>query len=221
MNIQELTEAEILALTSDQIDQMVKLRMAQEGIKFIPNPNVPIYEEVQEPDITVYEIQQNSNTLRFLDKCEVELLFEMLTKTTSMCDIDYNYDSGYVYFMQRSSERIDVKMETKKVYSIDLYNKVKNVMRDNKKLKKQYEELFNEHIENLNQAQKIREEISTRHYEVIVKYDYLNNLCKKMKFDYLPLADGNEDVAFNFLKKAYSMDAEQEKYVLENYKNVE
>lgn len=221
MKIEELNEQEILALTSDQIDQMVKLRMAEEGIKFVPRPSTPVYEEVQEPDLTVFEIQQNGNTLRFLDKCDTELLFDMLSKTTSKCDIDYNYDNGYVYFMRKGLDRIDTKMETKKVYSIDLYNKVKSVMHDNRKLKEQYEELLKEYVENSNQAQEIKDDISAKYYEVVKKYDSLKNLCRKMKYDYLPIAEGNEEIAFNFLKKAYSMNADQENYVLENYKNVE
>ena len=41
-----------------------------------------------------------------------------------------------------------------------------------------------------------------------------------MKFDYMPLAENNEEVAMKFLRKAYSLTTEEAEYVTENYKSM-
>lgn len=40
-NINEMTEQEILALTEEDVQKMIKLRMMEEGIKIMDRPRVP------------------------------------------------------------------------------------------------------------------------------------------------------------------------------------
>ena len=50
------------------------------------------------------------------------------------------------------------------------------------------------------------------------KYADFDRMTYKFKNEYLPLAD-DEKIAMNFLKKAYVISSEAEKYILDNYKN--
>lgn len=45
-NINEMTEQEILALTEEDVQKMIKLRMMEEGIKIMDRPRVPELFEV-------------------------------------------------------------------------------------------------------------------------------------------------------------------------------
>ena len=52
--LNEMTELEILALTDDQIEKIVKYRKAEEGVVLMEKPIEPFYEEVRNKDITLY-----------------------------------------------------------------------------------------------------------------------------------------------------------------------
>ena len=55
--------------------------------------------------------------------------------------------------------------------------------------------------------------------EVKEKFWKLESYCRKFKYDYLPLSNGDETIAINFMDKAYSLTDEQKEYILINYKN--
>lgn len=40
-NISEMTEQEIIALSDEDVQKMIKLRMMEEGIKLLDKPKVP------------------------------------------------------------------------------------------------------------------------------------------------------------------------------------
>ena len=52
--LNEMTELEILALTDDQIEKIVKYRKAEEGVVLMEKPIEPSYEEEPNKDITLY-----------------------------------------------------------------------------------------------------------------------------------------------------------------------
>ena len=66
----------------------------------------------------------------------------------------------------------------------------------------------------------IEDEINEKVSEVREKYWKLESFCRKLKFDYLPLSDENEEIAMKFMDKAYNLTDEQKEYVLANYKAV-
>ena len=52
-NINEMTEQEILALTEEDVQKMIKLRMMEEGIKIMDRPRVPELFEVEPADLEI------------------------------------------------------------------------------------------------------------------------------------------------------------------------
>ena len=76
---------------------------------------------------------------------------------------------------------------------------------------KAYEEAYNS-------ASEITLEIQEKVNEVKEKDAKLKRLTSKFAFDYFPLSGDNESVAIKFMSKAYSLTDEEQKYILEHYK---
>lgn len=54
--ITEMTEQEILALTEEDVQKLIKLRMMEEGIKIMDKPEVPELFEIEPADLKVFTI---------------------------------------------------------------------------------------------------------------------------------------------------------------------
>lgn len=224
--IQELTEQEVLALTSEEIEIMIKLRKAEEGIKFVKKPELPKYHVIPEPDKTVFMCDLFGNELCTESMSEFDTIISAIIKADTKCKIDYDYNKAGSEYMfinpvlkrQYGSSDWDT-ITTKKVYSQELYNSIVEKIFYNKKMKENYEKENKEYINSLNESKDIESEIREYYYEIVRKYERLGDFCKMMKFDYMPLADQDEEVALRFLNKAYNLNEDQRTYVLENYKN--
>ena len=51
-----MTEQEILALTEEDVQKLIKLRMMEEGIKIMDKPEVPELFEIEPADLKVFTI---------------------------------------------------------------------------------------------------------------------------------------------------------------------
>ena len=52
----EMTEQEILALTEEDVQKLIKLRMMEEGIKIMDKPKIPELFEIEPADIQYFSI---------------------------------------------------------------------------------------------------------------------------------------------------------------------
>ena len=52
----EMTEQEILALTEEDVQKLIKLRMMEEGIKIMDKPEVPELFEIEPADLKTFTI---------------------------------------------------------------------------------------------------------------------------------------------------------------------
>ena len=59
----EMTEQEILALTEEDVQKLIKLRMMEEGIKIMDKPEVPELFEIEPADLKVFTIPSLKVTL--------------------------------------------------------------------------------------------------------------------------------------------------------------
>lgn len=57
--ITEMTEQEILALTEEDVQKLIKLRMMEEGIKIMDKPEVPELFEIEPADLKVFTISHS------------------------------------------------------------------------------------------------------------------------------------------------------------------
>ena len=191
----EMTDQEILALTEEDVQKLIKLRMMEEGIKIMDKPKIPELFEIEPADIQYFSIPLLDGfafTDKFLKKSE---------KYKFNGNSDFDIISGWAY-------------------SDELYAKISNFAAQNKVMKEQAAKDQKEYDEKMQEASGIISEISGWVKEVKVKYERLNRLTYKFATDYYPLSDHNEDMAMKFMAKAYSFTDKEKEYILQNYKEL-
>ena len=218
--INEMTEQEILNLSEEEIQKMIKLRLAEEGIKIMDVPKVPELFEITPPDTIVYQIIALGDNLSFEDINEANAILDLLSKSKSLGFTDYSWDklgSDFKYFEKGKTRKWNnnggIELKSEKAYSMKLYAEITDVAIQNKKMREHAEKELKEYNEINSQCSDIVSEIRDRISEVNSKYERLNSLVYKFTNDYLPLADNNSEIAIKFMTKAYSLSENDIEYV--------
>lgn len=222
--ITEMTEQEILALTEEDVQKMIKLRMMEEGIKIMDKPKIPELFEIEPADIQYFSIPFLDG-FAFTDINEATKVAEILKSAKSLRKVDYDWNKlGSDYKFLKKSERYkfngNFDIISGWAYSDELYAKISNFAAQNKVMKEQAAKDQKEYDEKMQEASGIISEISGWVKGVKVKYERLNRLTYKFATDYYPLSDHNEDMAMKFMAKAYSFTDEEKEYILQNYKKL-
>lgn len=224
-NINEMTEQEILALTEEDVQKMIKLRMMEEGIKIMDRPRVPELFEIEPADLEIFTIPIFSG-FAFTNMEEANAVAKALIKAKTLRKVDYDWQkmgSDYKYLVKQDRYSFygdsDFSIQTNWVYSNELYNKIIDFAVQNKSMKEQAEKDQKEYENQLQESSGIVSEIRERVKEVNMKYERLESLVWKFATDYYPLSDNNEDMAIKFMSKAYSLTDEEKTYILDNYTN--
>jgi len=225
--INELTELEVYALTDEQIETMVKLAKAEAGVKFIPNPRQPDYLKEEEKDLVVYGCEIFEDRLVFKSIEELNEVLALIRKSITKGCLQYDWNklgNEYKWFESGLKKKYSysgdpLEVSSSSCFSVETYTKTSDVARHNKKLKESYEKELEEYEASLQDCKGIEDEIKDRVQEVKDKFWSLQNLARKFRYDYLPIAENNETVAMGFLDKAYSLTDEQKDYVINNYKD--
>lgn len=213
--INEMSEKEILSLTGEQLETLVKIRMAQEGIKILSEPVKPEYLPIAEPDVLAYDVEGYNLIFTDIETAQKASQFILELKDKLKKEV---YGRHYQLKTltsgdDRSYHLRDVgKIQPKKFYSKKLLAEMEDSFSANERTKKQYDTLLAEYTDNYNSAASIREEIYDRYNEVVDKYSNMERMKSKYS-EYLTLAENDSTIAMNFLKKAYTIDAETEQFV--------
>lgn len=223
----KLTNEEISNLTDEQIAIYKKLCWAQHGIKFPIKPNEPECVEEEKPDLTAYYINELGQERLFLSLEEAKEVVSVLNKCKSYGRQDYNRSVGYSQkFFQPGFERNYYGNEEKsltiqsiQIYSKELFNSMVTNLQINNKLREQYQKDKSEYEKVLSTATELTAEMDEKILAVRSDFERKRSLTYKFREDYLPLAENNEEVAMNFLAKAYTLSEEDKEYILANYKN--
>lgn len=222
--INEMTEQEILALSEQDIQNMIKFRMMEEGIKIIDKPKKPELFEIEPADKKVYIIPI-LNGYAFTDFAKAQKVSEALQNAKSFKKIEYDWNklgSDYRYLEKKDrysySYPNDFGVNEIYVYSNELYANIVDFAAQNKVMTKQVEADMKAYNDAYAAASEITLEIRDKVSEVREKVARLERLTQKFADDYYPLSDNNEDMAIKFMEKAYSLTEDEKKYILENYK---
>lgn len=215
--IEEMNEQEILALTNEDLNTMVMLKMAQDGIKIIDKPGLPNYIAVPSKDRKMYKVRGFNFVFDNME--DAEIISAAIVQVRERLNIEAYPDGNYeIKFANPYSEKDYSFTEISRIESVEVYKRetaynIQDNVKQNAKLKNQYEAALKEYNENYESAQYIRDDIFGAFNKVNDKYKNFNAM--KYRLDqYLPLAENNVDIAMNFLKKAYVIDAETEEYIL-------
>lgn len=223
--INEMTEQEILALSEQDIQNMIKFRMMEEGIKVIDKPKKPELFEIEPADQKVYVIPVLDG-YAFTDFAEAQKVADALREAKSFRKVDYDWNklgSNFKYLEKKDrytyNNEGDFSISEISVYSSKLYANIVDFAAQNKAMEKQVEKDMAEYDNAYAAASDITLEIRSRISEVRERHERLERLMRSFANDYYPLSNNNEEMAMKFMSKAYMLTDKEEKYILENYKN--
>ncbi len=86
--INELTEQEILNLTTKDVELMIKLKKAEEGVKLFPKPKEPSYFEIKPPDMVLYSCVLFGDALVFENIEEANTVINAIKVASSKYKIE-------------------------------------------------------------------------------------------------------------------------------------
>jgi len=219
--INDYTKEEIIALTDDKITNLISLSKAQSGIKLLKKPVEPTYNEIPPPDKTIFKV---SGVNIYFEKRETaEEISKILRSNFSTLrekTYDYSVDSEYEYDKPISSRygfnnAGVIIVEELSVYSFELYTQIKGKLEYNKQLKNVYDKDKKEYDKENDIALDIVNNIYDKINEVKKEQQEKEKMLERYQ-EYLKLAEQNQDIAWTFLKKAYSISTDIEDYIKAN-----
>ena len=224
--INEMTEQEILALSETDIQNMIKFRMMEEGIKVIDKPKKPELFEIEPADQKVYVIPVLDG-YAFTDFAEAQKVADALREAKSFRKVDYDWNklgSNFKYLEKKDrytyNNEGDFSISEISVYSSKLYANIVDFAAQNKAMEKQVEKDMAEYDNAYAAASDITLEIRSRISEVREKHERVERLMHSFANDYYPLSGNNEKMAMKFMSKAFTLTDDEEKYILEHYKDI-
>ena len=224
--ISEMTEQEILALSEQDIQNMIKFRMMEEGIKVIDKPKKPELFEIEPADQKVYIIPVLDG-YAFTDFAEAQKVADALREAKSFRKVDYDWNklgSNFKYLEKKDrytyNNEGDFSISEISVYSSKLYANIVDFAAQNKAMEKQVEKDMAEYDKAYAAASDITLEIRSRISEVREKHERLERLTNSFANDSYPLSGNNEKMAIKFMSKAFTLTGDEEKYILEHYKDI-
>lgn len=202
----DLTQDELVELTPEQKQQVYLLELAERGIA-LPSA-VPEYlsspesREDLQPDITLYAIGSGYSS---------DYWFESLDKAKAVADliataqvsVDYDYRSGSdKNYHITSRDKKDIEIKTVPAYSMDLYSKLKDELKQYNDDKNKIDRNNTRREDILNKQSAVMSEIDDAIQDAESKVTRINEFAG-MFAEYLKMAEGNHTVAVRFLLNAH------------------
>jgi len=213
--IDALSDAEILALTDEQVEKIIKLKMAEDGVKILQKPEEPEYHEIPEGNEMLFKV--TGAEALFSDRVVANEVLELLQKHRESLK-ETSYTHNYHHRFQKDfhldyhgkPETLGIMPE--RVYSKDLLASIKEDISANEDIKKRYNERKEEYENSNEDAERIKGEVWDKVYEVRRKQ--ANKEAAYARFqEYLVLSENDTTQAMVFYKKAYSPDDETIQYI--------
>jgi hypothetical protein len=214
--IDEMTHEEIVALTNEDIDRLIKIAMAEAGIPILDEPEMPKAPSLPKEDMQVFTASCLGQ-LGFLNKDECQEVLDAIVRATSRVRFDHDYSLGcnkvYPGFSTDYSDgegHADIKAVSGR--SLSQLRYVRTSLEDKKKAEKDYTAAVAAHRQANADAADIRREILDIHSRHLA-IDYRRSYLQKKFQQYLDLAEGSAEIALRFLAKVETL-SEDERAIL-------
>ena len=208
--INEMTKEEILGLSNDDITDLVLLACAEDGIKVEPAPIMPPLAPLPPKTIRIWVVK--GTNLNFSDeKAAVAVAALVLKYADTKIDLTYHSKYDCKYPGTYRNDELG-KIETDLVYTKGDALEAETIEKANDVIEREYKAAYETWKEQHLGYEARRLEIVQKYEDVVSAY----NLCLKNleRFqEYLRIAENNPVMAFNFLKKAYIINAESESFI--------
>ena len=214
-----LTEEELDALTSEQVDMYVKLICAEKGIQLVCKPE-EVHIEPINPDKTVYQLNA-INSIVFGDLTEAEKVAEILKNCKSLGHTDYKGNYNEKYFVPGTPKDYTDRPSTFEVsnfdvYSPETYDKVQKTLAENNAATEKMLQMQKEYEKNSSARDEAIEDFFKALKKAREAMGHRRSMCYKFYNDYMQIAENNTKIAMGFLKKAYTISEADEEYIKAN-----
>ena len=196
MKIEDLSDDEVLSLTDEEVKATILYRMAEAGIPVLPEPAVPVYDDVPGPDVQVYEIAG----VMFTDRDAAEKVQAAIMEgQASRVRLDYgsSYENKYVM-----PDRSDQDVTTRTAYSQESHALHKEMLDRNSRRRNAYDTEQTAWRRAEREAESIRAGVLDRVREAEDKARQIEFLQGRYA-EYIEIAGGDKEMALEFLKKAF------------------
>jgi GrpB-like predicted nucleotidyltransferase (UPF0157 family) len=197
--IDEMTDEQVLALSEEEIADLIKYGMAVAGIPVYAVPVEPHYETVVAPDAKVYEIAGVSLD----DRAAAERIQSAIAKEQAkFVQLGYAEGDYTVRYVERSRTTWDVSTRT--AYSQETWAKHRDVLKRNAAKKAEYDALKRSWDQAERDARSVRSAVTDRIDEVRERQARREMLTDRY-VEYIGIAGGDKNVAMEFLRRAFDL----------------
>jgi len=188
----ELTHDELIMLSPEQVEKLIQLEIAEEGIKFVPEPTTPPKSQV---DIQKSVVAYSVGGLLFENKADADnvALMPLLHEQS-------DWRIGYAYNYAEKMENVAVEVKT--YFTHDDLIRVRDELQTQETERRRYEHDREAWVKYKNETSDIRKRVlgaveAAGDWEASV----VNGTAAYQK--YLDMADGNSDIAAIFFLDAH------------------
>lgn len=198
---EDLTRDQILSLTDDDIRYYTDYRLAENGVVLPPHPgDAPEQKDFPEPTELAFECRG----ILVADIEEAKLI------ATLESVVETNYDGDYNYKYLIDDRGYHSGIEKKKFYKKEELAKFKGDLKEYNKEKSNYNSDLSAYNKAVKESESITAFITDICYKVSVEDRYINS-AKARYEELLELAQGSEQIAYNFFIKAYPVETTSQK----------
>lgn len=213
--IDKMTDQEIYDLTDEQVEKLIVIRCAEEGVRFMDEP----------PVMRTYDCKSisPSHFFYYLEGLNIAVLDQndaiKIAKLLSEFDL---YRTRYDFTV--SNEKLYSKLDIINIKHTPMFDTkdeetYKSIKDKNDKIEAEYKDQLERYERNMKKMSKIRAEIWDKVADIRHRIDNMNYLRSLFVREYLPLVDNDTDKAMIFFKKAYGVDDDTERYIREGIKD--
>lgn len=209
--IDSMSDQEIYSLTNEEVDRLIRIRYAEEGIKFLEEPPVLKLKEKKSLSFEKYAYVLGDLDVAVMSQDDAI----NISKYLSQFDI---YKTRYDYTLSQDTVSRKINIFSVKhipVFDVKSLEDYKAIEADNMEIRNEHEKKIEEYKKNLNAMQKIHSEVWRKVNDVRTRLDEWNRLRKIFTEEYLPLVDGDTNKAMAFFKKAYGDNEDMIRYIME------
>lgn len=220
-NWKDLTDEELANLTNEEISKYNRLICAENGIKMLEMPSEPKSNVNETKNLEIFKVDGFGGYLYFSSIDEAKIVMDCLKGLSTAGTISYFANRKYFEIgteKDYNNKPMDISISSEMVYTKEKAVEIEEKLKDYKEAKKKYDIDFKEYNESYEAKENAIKEFKERYEKACHIMHYRQTLTRIFYRDYLPIAESNEQMAMNFLKKAYTVSEEDEKYI-KSYKN--
>lgn len=201
--LDEYTQKELANLSDEEIQNIIDIECAFEGVRLLPPKPEEYVAKVFEPDSIVYNVGQ----FQFKNQEDALKVIDVL-KSVTLVNTTYDYSVGYNYYYI-DDKLIDApNLETKKVFSKQTYNDMKAEMTKVNKEKDSHKDQKNLYDEIVKERKSVVDNVYETINEAVDKENEKQRIINQYN-RYLVLADNNTTTAKKFLADALHISSEE------------